>query len=384
MSSVKKGNLDILLMVDNNLDVVGGGKESTKIIVEGVKDLYSIALIQPGKVERESIFCKTYELSKYKRMKKVFKNPISFIRYFYDVYKIIKSNNPKVIHTQEQVSFFMVALLNKLKLIKHDFTFIHTDRGLYTKYGRFIKSLFVFSIEELDIFITTTNFNMHYWKKVIEKKYSNKQFKVIENTAGTIFEKLDESRVKSNNRPLSIGFAGRYCDWKNWPLAEEICNRLKTESGIDFNIYMAVGCLDEESEIKTREMFNRLKESLKDKFEGRINVKFEEMEQFYYDIDIFILTSNYNTESFGRTLVEAMSRKTAVLTTDAGGSVEVVGNKDNVCEDSNDFLKRILHFYNNRELLESEKVKNLNRVRENYSLKNNIDKHVDMYTNILS
>ncbi|MED4207261.1 glycosyltransferase family 4 protein [Neobacillus mesonae] len=384
MSSVNKGDLDILLMVDNNLDVVGGGKESTKIIVEGVKDSYSVALIQPGKIEKNNIFCETYELSKYKRMKTVFKNPVAFIKYFYDVYRIIKLNRPKVIHTQEQVSFFMVALLKKLKLVNYSFTLIHTDRGLYTKYGKFIKMIFLFFIKELDIFITTTKFNMKYWKQAIEKRYSNKEYKVIENTAGRIYEDLDESRVKSNSRPLVIGFAGRYCDWKNWPLAEEICNKLKSETDIDFQIYMAVGCLDDKSEKETKQMFSRLKENLHDRFKGEINVKFEEMEQFYYDIDIFILTSNYNTESFGRTIVEAMSRKTVALTTNAGGSVEVVGNQDNVCRVANDFVNRILHFYNNEELFENEKRSNLKRVKENYSLNNNLVKHVNMYTNILN
>src|SRR5699024_168429 len=107
-----------------------------------------------------------------------------------------------------------------------------------------------------------------------------------------------------------------------------VCIKLEKETEIDFKVKMAVGCLDSESRKETEKMFTRLKEALGEKFIGEINVKFEDMDQFYYDIDFFLLTSNYNTESFGRTLVEAMSRNTVVLTTNAGGAVEVVGNED--------------------------------------------------------
>src|SRR5690625_2185949 len=101
---------------------------------------------------------------------------------------------------------------------------------------------------------------------------------------------------------------------------------------------MAVGCLDKRSEIKTREMFAELDTLLGDRFEGKINISLEEMDQFYYDLDIYILTSNKNTESFGRTLVEAMSRNTVVLTTDAGGAVEVVGDSSKVCQSVEEFI----------------------------------------------
>jgi glycosyltransferase involved in cell wall biosynthesis len=384
MVNNRSSDIDILLLCDNNVDFVGGGIVSIKIIMNGIKNDFSAALIQPGKVKNNNVLGKIYELSKYKRIKALVKNPFSFLKYIYDVYKIIRLNKPKIIHTQEQVSFFIVALLKKLKLINYDFKLIHTDRGLYTKYGSFIKKLFMFFIKELDILVTTTNFNMKYWQKAINEKYKNKEFRVIENTAGESFENLDYTKIKSLGHPIVIGFAGRYCDWKNWPLAEEICTKLATETDIDFKINMAVGCLDDASRIETEKMFTRLKGVLKDKFQGQINVKFEDMDQFYYDIDVFILTSNYNTESFGRTLVEAMSRKTVVLTTNAGGAVEVVGNTDNVCENADEFINRILYFYNNEEIYEKEKENNLIKVKKNYSQKNNIDKHLNMYRNILS
>lgn len=379
-----KGNHhDILLLIDNNFELVGGGIVSIKIILEGVKEKFSIGLIQPGSIKNNKNPYKIYELSKYKRIKELIKNPFTFIKYIYDVFKIIKQTKPKIIHTQEQVSFFIVALLKKLKLIKEDICLIHTDRGLYTKYGKIIRAIFMFFINELDYFITTTNFNMKYWKEKITTKYKNIKFKVIENAAGKMFETLDENKLKDNSKPIVIGFAGRYTDWKNWPLAEKICMNLLEKTDIDFKIHMAVGCLEDNALKKTKQMFNRLKNKLGNRFVGEINLDIEEMDQFYYGIDIFILTSKFNTESFGRTLIEAMSRKTIVLTTNAGGSVEVVGNMENVCNTVDEFIKRISYFYYNKKAFEDEKENNLARVREKYTQKNNVVKHIELYEKIL-
>nr|WP_245583141.1 glycosyltransferase [Paenibacillus daejeonensis] len=223
---------------------------------------------------------------------------------------------------------------------------------------------------------------MTHWEKAITAKKNNKvEFKIIENTAGLLFEEFDENLKKknSNSNCIKIGFAGRYCDWKNWPLAEEICEKLKDVLGDKLYVEMAVGCLDEHSKQQTIDMFNRLKELLGERFNGAINIDLKQMDVFYYKLDVFILTSNYNTESFGRTLVEAMSRKNIVLTTNSGGSVEVVGNKSNVFVSSDEFSQKVLFYYNNPEEMEEEKKFNLRRVKEVYSLQNNLKKHIALY-----
>nr|WP_246065397.1 glycosyltransferase family 4 protein [Allobacillus salarius] len=225
---------------------------------------------------------------------------------------------------------------------------------------------------------------MKYWKDAIKSKGKYLNFKIIENTAGKIFESYDEALEKPHSDNIIIGFAGRYTDWKNWPLAVEITKELNKVLGDKLYVNMAVGCLDERSTYDTKLMFKELKDILGNRFKGYINIDIEAMNNFYYDIDIFILTSKFNTESFGRTLVEAMSRKTVVLTTDAGGSVEVVDNNESVCETAYEFIERILHFYNNKQLMQSEKERNLFKVKQKYSLKNNIDKHLNLYRSIIN
>lgn len=374
--------LDILIMSDNNLDTVGGEQESTKIIINGIKDKYSLGIIQPGNIYSPVSNVVYYDMTEFTRLKHLIKRPIRFISYILQTKKIIKSRKPKIIHTQAQVSFLIVSLLKKSGLISKNIILIHTERGLYTKYNKFIKKLFCFFMKDLNILVTTTEFNMEFWKNAIETKGIQLEYKVIENTAGELFEQYDESIKKSDDKILTIGFAGRYTEWKNWPLAIEISEKLNFIVGNKLKVNMAIGCLDKNALEKTKKMFYRMENTFGNRFDGKINLSIDEMDKIYYNIDVFILTSNYNTESFGRTLVEAMSRKTVVLTTNAGGSVEVVNNLNNVCVTADQFVERIMEFYTDNKKMNDEKESNLKRVRDVYSLDNNITKHLKLYGEI--
>ncbi|MCM2604247.1 glycosyltransferase family 4 protein [Rossellomorea marisflavi] len=378
-----KENINILLMCDNGLETVGGEQESTKIIIRGVKDAFTVGVVQPGLLKKSNLDVKFYKLTTATRIKHLVKRPLSFLNYIRNVRKIINRENPEVIHTQAQVSFFIVALLLKTRLISSNVKFVHTERGLYTKYNAFFKKLFRFFILELDVLVTTTEFNMKYWIKATSKQGKAPAYKIIENTAGELFESYNNALEKPISSKIVVGFAGRYCDWKNWPLALEISRKLNEMLGENLEVEMAVGCLDEKSEVETRNMFNELKGFLGDRFNGQINIDIEAMDNFYYGLDIFILTSNYNTESFGRTLVEAMSRKTIVLTTNAGGSVEVVGEDGNVCENTDEFVHKVNELYKNKSKMIDEKEKNFKRVKDVYSLNNNISKHTKLYSSLV-
>jgi len=368
--------LNIIILCDNNFDIVGGEQESTKILLDGLKDKYSFGVIQPGKVKNPIPGITYFNLTRHTRIKHLVKNPIAVIKYILSVKKIINANNPKVIHTQAQISFFIIALLKKFRLISKNIYLIHTERGLYTKYNKLTKMAFYFFMKEMNLLITTTKFNMNYWKEALDKRGYSLTYSVIENTAGELFEKYDEKLKKNDEEKITIGFAGRYTGWKNWPLAVEISEKLNEVIGEKLYVKMAVGCLDKKALKKTNLMFERLNEIFGNRFDGKININLKEMDKFYYDIDVFILTSNYNTESFGRTLVEAMSRKTVVFTTDAGGAVEVVGNPMNVCRNADEFVEKVLKVFNDIAKMNEEKEKNFQRVKQLYSLQNNLRKHL--------
>src|SRR5690554_5839531 len=142
-------SLDILLMSDNCLDTVGGEQESVKIIIEGIKDEYSIGVIQPGTLNNREYGVIYFDLTKKTRIKHLIRNPLNFISYILRVKNIINTYRPKIVHTQAQVSFFIVALLKKFRLVTKDNCIIHTERGLYTKYNRLFKYILYFFMKEL-------------------------------------------------------------------------------------------------------------------------------------------------------------------------------------------------------------------------------------------
>ncbi len=369
---------DIIIMNDNNLGYVGGERESQRIIIKAASQKYKVAVVQPGEYDESIPNTEFYYETKVRRMKFLIKNPFAFIAYIFKISKLINKIQPKVIHTQSQVCFFIVSLLRRLHLISRNTMFVHTDRGLYTKYNTFFKKLFQFSFKYLDVLVTTTEFNKVSWREANEEKNIDLVYKVIGNTAGAIYESIDMTRIPENRDYLTIGFAGRYCDWKDWPLAEEICKNVSNKLP-KTHFSMMVGCFDEKDEIETQKMFDRTTALYGERFNGKINVPFEDMEEFYYDIDVYILTSWKKTESFGRTIVEAMSRMTAVLTTDAGGSVEVVNKPYTVCDKAKDFAGIIQKWEKYPEELKQEKNDNFKRAHEVYSLERNISSYMMLY-----
>src|SRR5699024_1895677 len=140
---------------------------------------------------------------------------------------------------------------------------------------------------------------------------------------------------------------GRWNYIKNWPLAEEIALAANEKLGENLVVKMAISCDDEQAEKEARQLFKRLEEKMGERFQGAINISFDKMDQFYYDIDIYILTILKDGESFGRTLVEAMRRYTIVMTTKSGGSVEVVNNEQFVLDTADEFSEKIVYFYEN-------------------------------------
>lgn len=382
--SILSKKLDILFGLDHSIDVIGGAQKSLKIIIDALNTEYNMGVLQPGKFEEGYSNINRYGITEYSSLKEIVKHPFTLLKYIKNLRDIIKKENPRVIHTHSQVNFFIIAFLKKIRLLPKNTFLIHTERGLYTKYSNFINKLFLYLMTELNILVTTTNFNMIHWKKALkEKNIKLDGYEIIENTAGEIFEEYDKNYPENYPNSLVVGFAGRYADWKDWPLAVEISKKLNEKFADKLIIKMAVSGDDEKTINKIREMFNELEDIMGERFEGKINVAFEEMNSFYYDIDFFILTSIKNSESFGRTLVEAMSRKTIILTTDAGGSVEVVGNPNFVINNAETFVKRINEIYSNPEVMVEEKERSYNRVKEKYSLANNINKHREMYNKIL-
>ncbi|TXR35467.1 glycosyltransferase family 4 protein [Ectopseudomonas mendocina] len=369
--------MKIMYLVDNNLGTVGGEQESTKIIIKGmIANGVDVSVVQPGAHDESIPKSSQVYLVKDDRLKKVFKNPLLFIYYFFRVFGCVRSFDPRVIHTQAQVSFFIISLGRMLKLVPKHIVFIHTERGIYTKYNAFFRLAFMFFMRQLNALVCTTEANKDMWSEALSRLNRDIDISVIHNTAGASYISSGEKSFDDN--VLALGFAGRYCDWKNWPLAEEVLCSLFTKTP-KLQANMAIGCLDQSSLDSTQAMFCRLKALMGDKFDGVINMPSSKMIDFYKNIDFFILTSWPGAESFGRTVVEAMSFGCVVFVTEGGGPPEVIGDPYFVFKDIDELVEKILTISRNKSLALTISEKNINRAHGYYSLSSNIQRHLDLY-----
>ena len=378
----KEGMVDIMFVVDHSLDLVGGSVESLKVIMDYIKNKYVVALFSPGRYSDNDSKIKHFHHSKHKSMKAMIKHPIEFFRYYIRLVKTINEISPKIIHTQEQIGYFAVAFFKRMKWIRGDIILIHTERGLYEKYSNLIKKIFFFSLPYTNYVITTTNYNRDLWISAVKNKFGkyDDKYMVIENTAGKKFEIYDENESGRKVDELKLGFAGRYCSWKGWELVENICYCLKDD---DIFVEIVMGCDNQKEVNSTNAMFARIYEKLGKRFSGHINYNINEMNEFYYRIDVFGITSDPGTESFGRVLVEAMSRKVVVIGTNCGGATEVIGNFEhilNTAEEFADFARKLKY---DRKQLQKKAEDSLIRFREKYSLINNIEKHNILYQKVI-
>ena len=169
---------------------------------------------------------------------------------------------------------------------------------------------------------------------------------------------------------------------KNWDLSIEIIKKLILEN-IDINIFCAFSTYLDEDKIKIKEYEEKYISLLgKDKVEIYINLDKNEMIDFYSKLDIFILTSSF--ESFGRTAIEAMACYCCVLGTNIVGLKEVIGSKKYLYEldNINNCIKIIKNLSKNRKQLEYEKQYFYNRYKKYFSLEKVVKEYEKLYKTI--
>lgn len=316
-----------------DISTIGGGQKSIKTCIQVTIDFgYEVSLVSPEIADKKNLPNANYY--EYKRYKSRIKN---YVLNAYSIYKYIKIVNPDIINCQYIGSILIVGILKKMKLI--DNKVIYTDRGYLKGYTKVIHAFIKLISNTIDLLICTTKANQIEWMKYFPKLSSY----VIEN----IIEDEWNNCNDINHTKLTIGFSGRFVSYKRWDDVFEIIRKLK-DYEINWHIALAWNKEQENNVIKYKKSFDDTNTVFFD------NLSTVEMKQFYEDLDIFILTSE--KESFGRTLIEAMSQKCTVIGTNSGGVPSIihknlyeVGNID-ACVDI------ILKYYNNENILDNDKL----------------------------
>lgn len=370
--------IKIAYLLEYPLDLPGGAQQSTKSICELLSDCsLGEYLIVPVVICPELLHGKnndSIEIVTYPMGENRIVNLIKRRRAFR---KILLQMKPDIIHAQMPESLITYGLLRKKDRDAIGAKLIFTDRGLYSGYRIHSKLLMKHVLKEAAALVTTTLYNKNLWKKDVDAQ----RISVISNTVDSVFER--EKNAQEETEDIVIGFAGRICSEKNWPLAVKLA-ALAKEAKLPLRVKLVTSCFNSEDEKIATEIEKSMEESIgKESFQAYRDLSQVEMVSFYDSIDVFLMTSSF--ESFGKVAVEAMSRKCCVMSTNVGGLQEVIGKAENVFNEGEPekaiaYLKALAH---DRQMLKRDKEFFFARYRELYSTEICKNKHIHLYEEIM-
>jgi glycosyltransferase involved in cell wall biosynthesis len=300
----------------------------------------------------------------------------------FELRKKILTLKPDIVHAQMPRGAWALGFMKKLGLIPKETKLVFTDRVHLESCRWLIKLISKSLIKNVyDRIICLTKISETYWRK----KYGRAKTTTIHNFAGLKYEKYNYSlRIKIrkelniDNQEFCVMFSGRMHKDKNWELAKEIVYQLNNEN----ILFIFVIVTTSSKQKKELDDFHKEISEIGVRYRLFHNVQKDKMPDYYYLADIFVLTSNI--ESFGRTAIEAMSRKCAVIGRNVGGLPEVIGKSRNILKNNvKEFTERILYYKTHPKLLNKDKEWFLNRFREKFTVKNCIDNHCKLYEDLV-
>lgn len=370
--------MKILYVIDWPIDSIGGSQKSTyTIATELQKKGNEIYLCCPrgntnlgyGKIKY--LYHNIYENTILDKIKKII---------FYK--KIIKLYKFDIVHIQNPTSFSLIGIMLLLnKRLKRKTKYIFTDRDFFSAYKEKQKYLFKLISKNFEYIICTTNQNKKQWDSIFDRVF------VIPNVLDFDWYKYDERKemqIKNQNDMSNyfvLGFASRFIKYKRWDSVYEICNELKNR---DIKFAFVFGTATDEEDREAEKFIKKLDQIIYGRYICLKNVNSEKMKEFYYLIDCFILTSE--KESFGRTLLEAMTKKNVVLGTNSGGVPDVIHNEDFLFEvgEIKTVVKVILDYLDNPMKLKKDKEYFYKYVQTKFSTNIMIEKHIEIYKKIMN
>lgn len=372
--------MKILYTVDCRLDN-GGAPKSTCILANEMAKIHDVYMLTPLEPNADKCVFRVIQLEAYKdSFPFPFLQPLKYIRFIIDVNKAIREVNPDIIHTEMPRAAQAIGVLKILGKCKQPV--IYTEREFVSGFRRIYKIMYKYLVAKpFNQIICLSNKATGFWYK-----YRNEGVDVIPNPGGVDYdhysdeeEKIAKSRIKDYNvRSLNVFFVGRFIPSKRWDIVEEIIEQYNTKPAA-VHFYIAVAFKDTDG--AARDMIQSL-----GKYENVTifpNANNQQMSDLYYITDIHMITSAI--ESFGRTAIEAMSRKCVVYSTDAGAISETIGfSKYILPSNADDFVKVLREYENNVEMLRAEKEQMFNRYHKLYTTESNLNMHIALYNKLLN
>ena len=286
--------------------------------------------------------------------------------------EMITDEKPDLIHIEMSESLITYGFVRRSF---RDIPYIYTDRGLFFGYRRRSRLFMDPVLKYADMLITTTEYNRGLWTEGSEIR----PVCTIPNTISErYFGTYDPGKRSRHDKPV-IGLAGRICVEKDWPFACDMIDAI-AGTGLDFKVSIVLSTFEKGDDEQVDIILNRIKNAVgEDDLEAHLNYSQEQMSDFYYGVDIFLMTSVF--ESFGKAAVEAMSRKCAVVSTSVGGLPEVVGLPENLYtkDEPQKGAEIVRALAEDLKELSGQREYFYQRYRDNYTETAYIERHVKLY-----
>lgn len=383
-------SVNVLYLMEFPLDLPGGAQMSTQTLCEGLVGTKYVPIVACPRLLSTKANDYQYRIEEYSTHENREDNSIyrvvNLFRRIGAFYRIVKKVRPDIVHIMLSESLITYGFLRCLGIFRN-IPFTYTDRGLY--YGYRAHSAFCMkkALKYADRMVCTTQFNKNLWANNTKKI----KIDVISNTVSYAFETYDEDKRRKlrmeaglKESDFVIGFAGRISEEKDWPFVKELVSAY-VQKGIKFKVAIVISIYEEQDIAIVEE----LKKSIvavvgEDHLIYRQDLSQKEISDFYYLVDVFVMSSMF--ESFGKTAVEAMSRKCSVVSTSVGGLTEVVAKEENLYtkEDYWKSVNRIYRLYAEQEELSRDKEYFYNRYTRQYRRDIYLDQHQKLYEDILA
>ncbi len=367
-----------ILFLHSSSELYGSDRSLLNLLKNIDRNEFNISVILPckgslvneiKKIDNIDIIIKEIAVLRRKNLsiKGIFSYILDFCKSVKFLTTIIKKNNIDIVYTNTSVVFpggITAKFLGKKSIW-------HVREIINNNFERKIVSLIVNLFS--DIIIANS-------KATGDAITDNKQkIRIVYNAVESTPEELIRNRYNIENE-IVIGMAGRINRWKGQKLfvdnAERVLQKVdNVKFAIAGDVYTGEDYIleDLKNYIQEKNITNKIE------FLGQV----EDMNEFYNNIDIFILPS-IQPEPFGLVVIEAMDREIPVIATNHGGPTEIIENeKDGYLVDYHDCTEMsniTLELINNKCLRKQIGKKAKDKKDKMF----NMDRYVEQISNILA